>query len=571
LSRRNRRWVGLVALVATLIVAGLVIAACGSSSSSSSSSPSSAGTPKAGGTFTFPLGSDPISIEPLNLQEVDANYVAHQVFQSLYKIAKLPDGSWGTVPDLVAKTVMSPDAKTFTFTLKQGITFAPPVNREVTAQDVVDDWNYVLDPAHKSVTAAYDFQDLAGLDPKTGMAFAGRKVSSLKVLSKYSFQAQLNQPFSQFTTTLVSNASQVFPADYAKKVGLQAFANKPVGTGPYMVQSWVHNQGITLVKNPNYWNKSATSPNSAGPGYVDEISFPVYQTASTSYLAFQKGTLDASMIPTGSWIAAQNLPNVKSGQWSAIAYPNSGVQFIAVTMNKQPLGGAQNLKLRIALMYATDRISVCNIAQQGVMIPNDQFVPQTMPGYKPGLNPYPYDPAKAQPELDQFTAAGGKIPAAIPYSYNQGFGADKNAQVLVAGWQKAMPSLNFTLHAENTNTFFTDINNNKVAGMYRYGWSADWPSIDDFIYLFTTKGGVYGSGTRYSNAEVDKLFNEARAETDTQKAYALYNQAEALVLKDAPCLPVFTYRDPWISNDAKVGGFFENPYSMINMWDVWVK
>jgi len=81
LSRRNRRWVGLIALVAILIVAGLVIAACGSSSSSSSSSPAAASTPKPGGTFNFPLGSDPISIEPLNTQEVDANYVAHQIFQ----------------------------------------------------------------------------------------------------------------------------------------------------------------------------------------------------------------------------------------------------------------------------------------------------------------------------------------------------------------------------------------------------------------------------------------------------------------------------------------------------------
>ena len=58
--------------------------------------------------------------------------------------------------------------------------------------------------------------------------------------------------------------------DYAKEIGAKKFFDKPVGTGPYMVDSWKHNQSITLVKNPDYWNTS-NSGNSATPGYVDTI------------------------------------------------------------------------------------------------------------------------------------------------------------------------------------------------------------------------------------------------------------------------------------------------------------
>ena len=96
----------------------------------------------------------------------------------------------------------------------------------------------------------------------------------------------------------------MIPVDYAKKVGLKAFADKPVGTGPYMVDSWKHSKSVTLVKNPEYWNADGTSENTATAGYVDEIDFNIYNDVNTEYLAFQKGDLDFSTIPPGNFKAA---------------------------------------------------------------------------------------------------------------------------------------------------------------------------------------------------------------------------------------------------------------------------
>ena len=565
MKQPTTRWRGLVVLAGVLIVAGLLLSACGSSSSSSQKA---AGTPKAGGTYVYPLGSDPLSIEPLGLQEADAAQVAHEVFQGLYMLQQQPDGTTRSVPDLAEKTQMSPDAKTFTFTIKQGVKFAPPVNREVTAQDFVDCWNYVLDPANKSALGPYIFQNLAGLDPKSGYR-QGKSLSSVKVLSKYTFEVTLAQPFSQFPMTLCYDTTKVFPVDYATKLGPKAFADKPVGTGPYMVQSWKHSRSITLVKNPSYWNTSGTG-NTATPGYIDTITFPIYTEATTEYLAFQKGIVDYSTIPVGSYIAAQGLPNVKNGTWTLKAYPDTGVYYVMVTYNKPPLGGAANLPIRAALNYAADRTAVCNIVNQGIDIPSDEIVPVNIAGYTPGLNPYPYDPSKAQPELDKFTAAGGTIPQNIPYWFNAGQGHDKIAQAMVAGWQKAMPSLTFKMNGVETSAFWTAVNANKVPGLFRYGWIADYPLIDNFIYLFTTKGGNYGSMSHYSNKEVDALFNEARATADIAKSNDLYNQAQKLILTDAPCIPLYTYRDARITNN-RIGGFNYNSFMLVDMWKLWVK
>jgi len=558
---------GLVILAGVLIIAGLLLSACGSSSTSSS--PSAAATPKPGGTYVYPIGADPQSIEPLNLQEADAAQITHETFQGLYILQVQADGTTKAVPDLAEKTEMSPDSKTFTFTIKQGVTFAPPVSREVTAQDFVDSWNYVLDAKNESVLSSYIFQNLAGLDPKSGYR-AGDSLSSVKTTGKYTFQVTLAEAFSQFPVTLCNDVTKVFPVDYAKKIGKAAFFEKPVGTGPYMVDSWDHNKSVTIVKNPDYWNKDGSSANSAGPGYVDTISYPIYTDIDTEYLAFQKGTLDFATVPPGSFIAAQDLPDTKNGTWTVKAYPNTGVYFYGIAMKKPILGGSANLPIRAALNYAADRNAVCNIVNQGVPIPNDEIVPPIIPGYKPGLNPYPYDPTKAQPELDKFTAAGGTLPQDIPMWFNSGAGHDKNAQALVAGWQKAMPSLTFKIAGFDTAAYWPSLTSHKPPALFRNGWVADYPSIDNFIYLFTTKGGDYGGDTQYSNPQVDKLFADARASTDEQTANDLYNQAQSLVLADAPCVPIYMYRDARITNN-RIGGFNYNAFALTDMWNVWVK
>jgi len=558
-----RRWSGLLILAAVLIVAALLLGACGSSTTSTSS-PSSGGTPKAGGTYNFPLGAEPISIEPLNTQESEGAEAEHQVFQGLYVLQLQPDGTTKAVPDLAEKTVVNSNATVFTFTIKKGVMFQAPVSREVTAQDFVDSWSYNAQAANKSATT-YIIAPIKGMDPNTGYA-SGPTLSGVKALDKYTLQVTLQYPFADFTATLVHPITHVFPVDYAKKIGRTAFFNKPVGTGPYMVQDWKHNQSVTLVKNPDYWNKT-TSGNSAPAGYVDTINMPIYTDVSTEWLAFQKGTLDYSSLPTGNFKAAQNNPSTKDGTWTVKAYPSTAVYFISVSMNKPTLGGAANLPIRAALNMAADREAVSNIVNEGISIPSDEIVPVTIPGYVPNLNPYPYAPDQAQAELDKFT---GTLPQNIPYWFNSGAGHDKIAQALIAGWQKAMPSLTFKLNGIETNSYWTQAGQNKAPALLRMGWIADYPSIDNFIYLFTTEGGKYGSYSWYSNPQVDKLFKQARSTTDETQRMNLYNEAQKLILTDAPCVPVYTYRDARATNN-RIGGFSYNSFGLVNMWSVWVK
>ncbi len=131
--------------------------------------------------------------------------------------------------------------------------------------------------------------------------------------------------------------------------------------------------------------------------------------------------------------------------------------------------------------------------------------------------------------------------------------------------------LTFKLNGIETNSYWTQAGENKAPALLRMGWIADYPSIDNFIYLFTTDGGKYGSYSWYSNPQVDKLFKEARSTTDEAQRFNLYNEAQKLILTDAPCVPVYTYLVTPARATTALGGFSYNSFGLVNMWQVWVK
>ena len=570
----DKRWRGLAIVLAILAIlaAGMfVLAACGGDDEGSTeASPSTEGTPKPGGTYNFAIGAEPISIEPLNTQESEGAQVEHQLFQGLYILQEQSDGvTVKAVPDLAdGEAVPNEDGSVYTIKIKQGVMFGPPVNREVKAQDFVDSWNYCADPKNESATT-YIIAPIEGIDPDTG--YAGKDgLTGVKALDDYTLEVTLRYPYPDFPQTLAHPITHVFPVDYAEKVGRKAYFNKPVGgTGPYMFDQWKHNQSITVVKNPNYWN-TTDSPNSPTPGWVDTIYFPIYMDVAVEWLAFQKGDVDYCSVPPGNNNAARNMPQTKDGEWTAESYTSASVYFICFSMNKPLFGGDENLKLRAALAVSADRDAVVNVVKEGDAIASDSIVPVWMPGFKAGLNPYPYNPDQAQSLLDEYTAAGGAIPENIPYWLNSGAGHEQVAQPLVAGWTKAMPSLSFKINGIETNSYWTQLGENKAPGIFRLGWIADYPSMDNFIYLFTTEGGQYGSYSWYSNPEVDKIYEQARGTVDDQQRYSLYNECEKLILTDVPAMPIYTYKDFRVTNN-RIGGFNYNALMLVDMWNVWVK
>ena len=548
---------GTVVLAGVLIGAGLLLGACSSSSDSGGGAITDQPTPKPGGTYNYPLTADPVSIEPLNAQESAGMQVAHQVFQGLARYVMNDEGESIAEPD-IAESWGTTDSQTWTFHLKKGVMFQPPVSREVVAQDFVDSWNRVTDPKNQSYVS-YILAPVEGCDDGGYQVDPKRGLTGVKAIDDYTVEVKLRYPFAEFPQALGHPVAAVTPVEYIDQVGARKYAQKPVGSGPYMVESWEHDRSITLVKNPAYWDKSAGGP------YVDTIDMPIIAEAQTVWRRFQKGDLDYAMVPPGQVAAAENDPKVKSGEWSAQRWPALAVSFIGMNMTDKTLG--QSLDLRKALAESTDAQNVVAAVTGGVAQPATGYVPSGTPGFVADQSPYTYSPEDAKTIVDGIGGA-----PTLQYWYDTNEGHQKVGEVLQAGWAKA--GINVDLVDFAWGTFLDKLSkgdSGSVSQLFRSGWIADYPSMDDFLYpLFQSDRARTGSYTFYSSQQVDDLLLRARSTADARQRHDLYAQAERLILTDMPAIPLYFYRRFRVTDD-RIAGFFENPMGYTDMWTLWHK
>ena len=553
-----RTWRAVFITAAVLAVAALVLAACGSSSTSTGGNTGNPSQPKSGGTINYAINAEPGGIAAWTIYESEGWEVGHQVLEGLTQYVLQPDGSMKTEPN-IAESWSSPDGKVWTFKLKHGVMFQPPVSREVKAQDFVDSWTFNTDPKLGDNYTAYILAPVVGTDAsgyRTGPTLPG-----VKALDDYTLQVTLKYPFYDFPVTMGHPVSTVEPVDYIKKVGVKVFADKPVGTGPFMVDKWVHNQYVDLVRNPDWWQKTTVK----GP-YVDKVHFPIYLNSNTEWLDFQKGTIDFTSVPPGQVNAAMNNPSVKNGTWSAKKWPNLGIYYVNINQKDPVLGGAKGLALRQALSYSADTDAIINVVSEGVPLTPNGLVPTGIPGSNLSQLSYPFDQAKAK----ALVAKIGTIPT-LNYWFNTDLTHTKIAEALQAGWKQV--GINVKLSNFEWNTF------NKLqraAGkgdqLSRSGWLADYPTMDDFLYplYYSSQSGLNGYSF-YKNPAVDKLLDQARGTADETQRLQLDAQAEKLILDDAVTIPLYFYRNFRVWNSSRVAGLVMDPLQQVNMWQAWVK
>ena len=554
MKRSTTKWRGLVILAGVLIVAGLLLGACGSSSTDSSS-PAAGSTPKPGGTYNYPLAANPVSIEPLNAQESEGIQVTHQVFEGLAKYVLNDQGEMVAEPSIAEKWETT-DSLTWTFTLKKGVMFQAPVSREVTAQDFLDSWNRVTDPKNQSYVS-YILSPIEGCDDGGYQVDPKKGLTGVTVIDPYTLQVKLRYAFAEFPQTLGHSVAAATPVEYIDQVGVKEYGKKPVGTGPYMVESWTKNQSIQLIKNPDYWD-------TANAGYVDNINMPIILESSTAWLEFQKGTIDYTTVPPGQVAAAENNPKVKSGEWTAKRWPSLAMAFTGINMKDPVLG--KNLDLRKALAESADAQNVINIISEGVSLPATGYIPVGIPGFVADQSPYAYNPEDAK----AIVAGLGTVPT-LNYWYNTDEAHQKVGEVLQAGWQKA--GIEVKLGNYEWATFLQKLsegNQGNGSQLFRMGWSADYPSMDNFLYPLFQSAMSRTMYTFYGNTQVDDLIQQARSTADAQQRYDLYAQAEKMILTDMPAIPLYFYRDFRVTNN-RIGGFVHNPMGNTDMWTVWVK
>ncbi len=291
----------------------------------------------------------------------------------------------------------------------------------------------------------------------------------MQALDRYTVRFTLKYPYSEFPDTLGEQAFLVWPVDYLRKVGLKAYEQHPVGTGPYEFLRRVPGTSIDLVRNPQWWDTSG------GP-YIDTIHYVVFGSVTAMMLAFQKGTVDWTPVPQGQVVASRSLPQVKSGRWKAESTPQLSLQ-LPVRQHEGPAGGRDAGTCRCGRPSPTGAIrqAAIDAASDGVVPAADRSrAAGRCPGRTTFTEPYPYDPAKAA-ELVKRT---GPVTLELAYPLDQQRQA--TAESLTASYAK----IGITIKPRGVAVDRLEALSlaSARAQLFFGGWMADYPSMDNFLY-----------------------------------------------------------------------------------------
>src|SRR6266566_2099110 len=382
-----------VAAAALAVLFGLALAACGSSSSkvagtgafntagfaSPLSEPLTGG--KRGGTLNVLSETDFEHLDP-GIAYFSVDYtVVFATQRPLYSF-KPNQQQFGANPDMASgQPEVSSDSKTVTVHLKEGIHFSPPVNREVTSEDVAYAIARGKNPNVANPYVESYFKAIEGLPTATGGPLKG-----IETPNKHTIVFHLSESKPVFVDSLVLPLSAPVPKEYAEKFD----KNKPsnygayqVATGPYMLKNdksgkvlgigYIPGTSATLVRNPN-WNASTDFR----PAYLDEIDVKIGGTASVLGRQALAGT---NVVQNESSVAQSVVKEAVEKYKSQLEIsPSAGYHYVGVN-NK--VGPFTNVNLRKAFWAALDRKAVLR-ARGGELFGNaaTHFIYPGVPGFE---------------------------------------------------------------------------------------------------------------------------------------------------------------------------------------------
>jgi oligopeptide transport system substrate-binding protein len=501
-----------------LSVLMLLVAACGGGSSTTTTTLTPGTTPTAAlaanQVLTFPnVGTADIAVmDPAQGPDANSAIAVGMVYTGLVKF----DKNLNVVPDQATWSI-STDRKTYTFTLKPGITFSD--GTPVTAQTYVYTLTRALLPDVKSPIATFFLGNIVGANDVANSKT--KTLNGVKALNDATLQITLTQPTEYFLDIMANSIAFPLNQKVINQFGEQKWplqvAGNGVGTGPLMVKEWDHNVKMVLVPNP-HWYSAKTK--------LTEVDMLFINDPSTAFRAYQAGQYGFTWNITAQDLSiAKNIPGY-------ISQSQLQTDLLFFDNTKPPFN---NAAVRQAFAYAIDKNTLVNAVFKGSAVVAPTIIPPGMTGYQPGYAGIPFDKAKALSLLQSVYPDVSKVPT-ISFSYPNSQISPLEAQVLQQMWQTAL-GVQVKLNAVELNAYNQETATQPpIIQMGSTQWTADYPDPYDWLALNLFSTASNNSGD-WKNPQFDSLIQQAEQSTG-QARIQLYNQAEQLAITDVGWLPV---------------------------------
>lgn len=554
--RHHRTWTALLALA-------LVVTACGTTQAPPSRAPSvapsaaasggaSVAPPSAGAsgpvtaacdvpttrlpgdaplaanqTLRLSLGGEPETLDPTLATQLSAVEILRQLTRPLVYF----DKDLNTVPGLAEKWDVSTDGTEITFHLRA----AKYSNGDpIVAGDFVYSWRRLVDP-RVAADYAYVMADVAGaselLDLDSDALPTDAEIDALlgklgvSAPDEKTFVVKLGRPASYFLSIATLWVTAPIQKAWIEAPKATEAANY-VASGPFKLESWEHNASLALVRNPEWYGE---------PAKLERITFTVIEDEQGALNAYVKGDLDMASVPATDIARICADPALKGEMLSTAT---AGFEYYGFDLNDKAGVFARSAHLRRAFSMAVDKQTLVDTVRQGAATVAGSAVPPGIPGHQADAG-LPFDTVKAKEELQLGLADVGLSDPSelkVTIGYNVSPLHEQTVAYLQEQWRT---NLGVEVEPEGLegNAYF-DRRSNDPFDINRASWTQDYPHPNNFL------GDVFATGshfTGYSNPEFDNLNKQAAAEPDPAAQVPLYQQAQKLLVDDAPVIFLYWY------------------------------
>ena len=513
---RARRTARLAAVTGALALLG----ACGGGgepvdvgAGTGSSSPPAGGA--AGGTLVAALSGEPDQLDPHQTSAYQSFQVLENVYDTLVQPG--PPPAMEMEPALAESWETSDDGLTWTFRLRQGVTFHN--GNPFTAEDVVYSYRRIID---EELSNAYRFgtvEDITAPDPTTvELALSGPTPNLLQQIGGFKGMAILDE-------------------ETGDDVDLQREAN---GTGPFRLSSYTSGSAIELARHDTYWGSRPQ---------LDGVTFRFVKDPTVALTDLQSGQVQwTDNLPPQQVEALQSGGEIQVGRT-----PSTDYWYFAANQAREPF---DDPRVRQALAFAIDREAITQAAKFGAATVNQTAIPRGSE-YFVDHAPYTKDTARARDLLSQAGVTDLEVELMVTDEYPE---TVQSAQVMVSQLEEAgitgtIRTLDFAswLDAQTEGDF----------DVLLLGWLGNLDP-DDFYYAQHHSEGTFNA-QGYASREVDAALDEGRSELDPAARMAAYETAVRRIVDDASY--VYLYNPDVVQGWKGVEGYAPRPDRAVRFKD----
>jgi peptide/nickel transport system substrate-binding protein/oligopeptide transport system substrate-binding protein len=468
------------------------------------------------------LSANPTTLDPALVTDVTGGLLAAKIFNGLVRF----NDNLDIVPDIAESWQLSHDHRTYTFRLKKGHTFSN--GRAVTASDFQYSFERILDPRTRApITWVLD--RIVGA--KAVMAGTAIHASGIRVIDDHTLAISLERPFGPFLSLLGMTTAYVVPREEIAKLGVE-FGNHPVGSGPYILNSWKHGQSLVLSARDDY---------PEGSPRLNGIVYRVIPEDLTAVMEFETGGLDALQVP-----ASEYRRYTMDRKWESRIFKRPGLNcyYLGLNCSRPPF---DNASVRRAMNMAIDRKRILETVYENRGLLAAGPVPPTL--WKYGAQHtltegYRYDPKEAKRLISAAGLEGKRIRIYI----------STDAEILdileVIQQYLSRTGLRAEIVQLDWSAFKQALNKGE-ADAFWLSWWADYPDPENFLYpmFHSANAGPAGNRAWYEDRLFDRLIEQAQSAADEQARYALYRQADEQVVRNAPWVFMWHRSDTYVVQD----------------------